>query len=151
MKQFILLGSLALISTASAAGLNGAIILAADGTFLGTCSGTYGSTSIANNISPYGSTIGTHSMFNTIGTYGSTISMYSPHNSISMQAPYLLSADSDLLSLVADSSYNFSSRAKNIIAKELRTMSISTPRVSANTFFMNGIDPDTLRRVCAKQ
>lgn len=131
-----------LSSTASAASLRGAIIVAADGTFLGTCDGTYGSTSIANEYSQYSGAYGSRSMFNRYSQYGSEYSNYSAFNKYSTNAPYILVADSRLLSLFANPSY----RPTPAIVQAIQGS--GSARVTINQYVVGAVDPNVLLQAC---
>lgn len=68
--------------------LEGSIIVANDGTFLGKITtNNIDPQSITNDIGRYGSTISSTSMFNEIGRYGGEIASLSPFNSITSTPP----------------------------------------------------------------
>lgn len=127
---------------ALAGSLKGAILVAADGTFLGTCDGTYASTSIANDYGQYGNQYGSNSIFNKYGQYGSAYATYSAFNKYTSSAPYLLAADRDLLKLFTDIRY----RPTPAIIRSLQ--SSGATRVSANRSLVRAIDPNVLRVAC---
>ena len=129
-------------SLAQAVGLRGAILIAADGTFLGTCDGKYSNTSIVNPYSPYGSPYTQSSIFNQYGPYGSKYTTNSAFNPYTLTAPYLLAADPSLLRSITSAGYRPTSGFLNA----LRTSGGS--RVSANISIPNGIDPNVLRSRC---
>lgn len=147
MKPLALLLSLT-FGVTHAASLHGAAILAADGTFLGTCDGPAGFTSVGNAVSLYGSPVGMNSMYNTVSLYGSSVGLYSPYNTVTITAPYLLNLPADLLRTVTAPAYNTNRAAKTALAASLRALPLTTARVSVNTTYLNAIHPDTLRRVC---
>jgi len=69
-------------------GLNGIVIIADDGTFLGEVSSNpVAPKSISNATGSYGSSIGTESIFNKVGKYGSDISPHSPWNNLTTSPP----------------------------------------------------------------
>lgn len=129
-------------ATASAASLRGAMLVAADGTFLGTCDGEYGTYSIANPYSRYGSKYGTNSIFNEYSQYGSPFGTYSAFNKVSANPPYLLSADAALLRMFTSATY----RPTPQIANALR--GAGGVRVTANRAIASGVDPNVLRVTC---
>lgn len=135
---------LALLATgaASAGPLRGALIVAADGTFLGTCNGTYDRLSIANEFSQYGSEFSGTSIFNQFGTYGSEFSSYSAFNPYTSSAPYLLASDPELIAMFTAFNY----RPTPQIIDALRSSGAS--RVSANRNLLRAIDPNVLRVAC---
>lgn len=140
--RFVGVALLLVSGAASAGALRGAILVAADGTFLGTCDGRYGSTSIANEYSQYGGKYGSNSIFNTYGTYGSAYSTYSAFNKYTTSAPYLLAADANLLRMFTDYRY----RPTPEIVRSLE--SSGATRVSANPYLSRAIDPNVLRVAC---
>lgn len=74
--------------------LEGAIIVAEDGQFLGTITtNPFDSQSIGNAIGRYGSSISSTSIFNEIGRYGGEISRMSPFNSITSTPPRIYKND----------------------------------------------------------
>lgn len=129
-------------SVASAGTLRGAIIVAADGTFLGTCDGTMGATSIANSYSLYGNVYGLNSMFNKDGLYGGEYAMYSPFNKYSMYPPYLLSPNAELLAMFTSPSY----RASPGIARAIQNSGAA--RVTVNQSIVGAVDPSVLKYAC---
>ncbi|MFC4455129.1 hypothetical protein [Deinococcus sonorensis] len=140
MKR-LLLGLLTLLGTASAGSLSGALIIAADGTFLGDCGGAYGRMSISNTYSQYGNEYGTHSMFNPYGQYGSKYAMYSPFNEYGQPA-YLLSGTPALVELFTSPT----SRPSASIVSALR--SSGATRITASASCPGGVDPNVLRVAC---
>lgn len=141
MKKLLCLVAL-LGTTASAGPLRGAIIVGADGVFLGTCDGEYGSTSIANAYSQYGNQYSSKSMYNQYSNYGSEYNSLGAFNKYSTNAPYLLSADASLLKMFTSPTY----RPTPDIVKALR--SSGAARVSANRALAKAIDPNVLRVAC---
>lgn len=73
--------------------LAGAIIVAADGTYLGKVAGRFDSDSIANQYGDYGSRYSASSMFNQYGEYGSKYSNYSPFNKYASESPSIIIGD----------------------------------------------------------
>ena len=68
--------------------LEGAIVVADDGQFLGKITtSSIDRASLINSIGPYGSDISSTSIFNDIGKYGSDISRLSPFNDITSTPP----------------------------------------------------------------
>lgn len=130
------------VSTAIAGSLRGALIVAADGTFLGTCDGTYGTNSISNDYSRYGNKYSPASIFNEYGQYGSEYARYSAFNKLTMSAPYLLAASPELTSLFTSYTY----RPTAGIVEALQSSGAS--RVSTNRNLVGAIDPNVLRVAC---
>ena len=74
--------------------LEGAKIVAANGTFLGRVTkNSVESDSIGNTVGEYGSSVSTTSIFNTVGEYGSSVSSFSPWNSVASTPPKLITRD----------------------------------------------------------
>ncbi|AAF10161.1 MULTISPECIES: hypothetical protein [Deinococcus] len=142
MKRLLCLALLLVTATASAGSLRGALIVASDGTFLGTCDGKYSATSIANDYGKYGNAYSATSMFNTYSQYGSDYGSLSAFNDYSSSAPYLLGADASLLKMFTSFSY----RPTPGIVKALR--SSGGARVSTNRALAKAIDPNVLRVAC---
>jgi len=65
----------------------GGIVIADDGTYLGTISNKYDSDSIANKYGDYGSKYSSDSIMNKYGDYGSKYSIYSPFNKYTSTPP----------------------------------------------------------------
>ena len=143
MRQALLLCTLALVSTAAAGPLRGAIIVAADGTFLGTCDGQYGSDSIANKYSDHGSPYSSTSMYNKYSDYGSPYSSESAFNKYASDPPYIFSYSADLERLFTAPSYRPTPQIVALLRKSGAT------RVSASTTYRDAIDPNVLRSACA--
>lgn len=127
---------------ASAGSLYGALIVAGDGTFLGTCEGATGYDSISNPISLHGSQIGIESMYNSVSLYGGTFSIYSPYNPYSVYAPYLIAYSPEIYKLFTASNY----RPTREIVRILESSGL--PRITVNSYTLNAIDPDALRAAC---
>ncbi|MCP2013418.1 hypothetical protein L1280_000546 [Deinococcus sp. HSC-46F16] len=143
MRTHLTLTLFALLATAASAGpLRGALIVAADGTFLGTCDGKYATHSIANPYGRYGSKYSSTSIFNEYGTYGSKYASYSAFNPSTSSAPYVLSSSPELLRLFTSVSY----RPTPQIVSSLRASGAS--RVTANRGMPGAIDPNVLRVAC---
>ena len=70
--------------------LDGSVVVADDGTYLGRISSPYDRESIFNEIGPYGSSISTKSIWNDVGRYGSEISSTSARNEIASRPPMLI-------------------------------------------------------------
>lgn len=132
---------LCLGSQGQAQNLHGMIVVAADGTFLGTCEGTTGVNSISNPYSPYGNQYGMQSMYNPYSMYGGTYSMYSPYNSYSVSAPYIVGYTPDLYKMFTAFNYRPSQEIRDALRRT------SLPRVSTNPY-VGTIDPDVLRAAC---
>lgn len=141
MKTALLLGLL-MTSVAGAQSLRGLMIVAADGTFLGTCEGTVGTYSISNPFSQYGSEYGLYSMFNPYSLYGGVYSMYSPYNPYTTTAPYLIGYTPELYAMFTNFSYRPTPALRSALS------SLSTPRLTVNTYIINAVDPDALRAAC---
>ena len=77
------------ISSAFTVSLSELIIVADDGTFLGSFENEYAKNSIYNQYSNYGSPYQTNSIFNKYGNYGSDYSDKSPFNNYANHAPWL--------------------------------------------------------------
>lgn len=134
--------ALLITSSASAGPLRGALIVAADGTFLGTCNGTYDRLSIANKFSQYGSEYSGSSIFNKYGRYGNEYSSNSAFNPYTSSAPYLLASDPELIAMFTAFNY----RSTPQIVDALRSSGAN--RVSANRNLLRAIDPNVLRVAC---
>ena len=70
--------------------LNQLIIVANDGTFLGTFENEYSTESVFNQYGNYGSPYSSNSIMNKYGTYGSDYSDYSPFNKYANNAPWIV-------------------------------------------------------------
>ena len=70
--------------------LDGAKIIAEDGTYLGTLGDSYEPDSIYNEYSDYGSTYDSESIWNEYSDYGSDYSSQSPFNDYASDPPVLL-------------------------------------------------------------
>ena len=70
--------------------LDGAKIIAEDGTYLGTLDDSYKPDSIYNEFSDYGSTYDSESIWNEYSDYGSDYSSQSPFNDYASDPPVLL-------------------------------------------------------------
>lgn len=141
-RSALALFALLVTGAASAGPLRGALIVAADGTFLGTCNGIYDRLSIANKFSQYGSEYSGSSIFNKYGTYGSEYSSYSAFNPYTSTAPYILASDPELMAMFT--AFNYRPTPK--IVDALR--SFGANRVSANRNLLRAIDPNVLRVSC---
>lgn len=89
-KLIIILCLLLLTGSLFAVSLSEIIIVAEDGTFLGTFESEYASNSVYNQYGTYGSPYSSRSIMNPYGTYGSDYSQYSPFNAYSSQGPLLM-------------------------------------------------------------
>lgn len=125
-NRWLVLACFTLTCSAAAGALNRAIIVAADGTFVGTCEGTASPNSISNDY----------------GLYGSEYAMNSPFNKYSMQAPYILAYSADLYALFTAAAY----RPTPAIVTALQNS--ATSRVSVNPYLPRAIDPNVLRVAC---
>jgi len=67
--------------------LEGSIIIAEDGTYLGKITNKYSSESIFNDYGTFGSLYSSKSIWNEYGTYGSPYSSYSPFNKYTSTPP----------------------------------------------------------------
>lgn len=75
--------------------LEGSVLVADDGQFLGVVStNAFSPDSISNTYGTYGSRYAALSIFNPFGTYGSEFSMLSPWNPYSMSPPKIMNRDS---------------------------------------------------------
>lgn len=128
-------------ATAEAGNLYGALIVAEDGTFLGTCSGAYGMDSIANDYGLHGSKYASQSMYNPYGQYGSPYATYSPFNRYGRPA-YLLSNDPQLAALFTSPTY----RPTPAIVSAIR--SSGAGHVTVSTTDPRAVDPNVLRVAC---
>lgn len=90
-KKFLVLGFwLGSLVSLYAISLNSLVIIASDGTFLGSLNeNKYDSNSIYNEYGKYGSPYNTTSIFNQYGLYGSDYSDKSPFNPYTNNAPGL--------------------------------------------------------------
>lgn len=77
------------LSSVFAVSLGDLVIVADDGTFLGSFENEYASNSIYNKYGNYGSPYQTNSIFNKYGNYGSDYSDKSPFNNYASHAPWL--------------------------------------------------------------
>ena len=127
---------------AGAGPLRGALLIGSDGTFLGTCDGKYGSDSLANKYSPYGSPYSSTSIFNKYGRYGGDYSATSPFNRYASDPPYWLSYSRELASLFTAPGY----RPTPQIVSALRRS--GAVRVTASPAFPDAVDPNVLRAAC---
>ncbi len=89
-KFFVLFLILFAVNVLSATSLGELIIVAEDGTFLGTFENQYSQKSIYNQYGNYGSKYNANSIFNKYGDYGSDYSEYSPFNRYASKAPWLM-------------------------------------------------------------
>lgn len=89
-KLVIFLMFLLFSSSLFAVSLSELMIIADDGTFLGTFENAYSANSIYNEYGTYGSPYNSKSIFNKYGNYGSDYSQYSPFNSYSNNGPWLV-------------------------------------------------------------
>ena len=95
-KKFILISALLFsfngwsVSSYECYELDGAKIIAEDGTFLGRLGDSYESDSIYNEYSDYGSAYDSESIWNEYSDYGSDYSSQSPFNNYSSAPPVLL-------------------------------------------------------------
>ena len=69
---------------------NQLVVVADDGTFLGTLENEYSQKSVYNEYGDYGSKYSPNSIFNKYGSYGSDYSPYSPFNKYTINAPWLM-------------------------------------------------------------
>ena len=89
-KRFVAIMLALLAQCLYAVSLNQLVLVADDGTFLGTFENEYAPQSIYNQYGTYGSPYSTGSIFNKYGTYGSDYSQYSPFNQYAQNAPWLM-------------------------------------------------------------
>ena len=74
--------------------LEGALIIAQDGQFLGKITrNSADRDSITNTVGPYGSEVSSTSIFNSVGKYGSEVSSSSPFNSVASTPPRIFKGD----------------------------------------------------------
>ncbi|GGR40148.1 hypothetical protein [Deinococcus ruber] len=132
-----------LATSAVAADLHGAVLIGADGTFLGTCDGIYGATSITNTASPYGNLSSKTSIFNTHGPYGSSDGPYSAFKQGLVQPPYVVRVDPEFLTAITSPDY----RPDFSLVQSLEAYSIN--RVTINGTVSYAINPNELRDFCA--
>ncbi|ADV68341.1 hypothetical protein [Deinococcus maricopensis] len=147
-KHLLMASALLVPSTASAAvpgWVYRSVMVASDGTFLGTCTGAGDVRSFGNSSGPYGSKSSATSIYNPSpnARYGGTFSRLSAYHPGTAEAPYLLRADSPLGQMVANSGY----RASASVAGQLRTAS-GVARVSVSSFLTGAVHPDELRAAC---
>lgn len=123
-KLFCILTAVFLAAAgAFAVSIGDLMIVAEDGTFLGTFENEYSSNSVYNQYGTYGSPYAQKSIFNKYGTYGSDYSSYSPFNKYSSNAPRLMDRRGNYYgrlsvnryaSGVTDYSYNLAVRLKTL-------------------------------------
>lgn len=142
MKPLLCLTALLSVSLASAGSLRGALIVAADGTFLGTCDGKYSTDSIANKYGDHGSAYSSTSMYNKYSSYGSAYASTSAFNKYASEPPYILAYSTDLSTLFTSRTYRPTPQIANLLRQS------GTTRVSASTSYRNAIDPNVLRATC---
>ncbi len=74
--------------------LEGAVIVADDGQFLGKITRSdVDRDSLLNDVGPYGSDVSSTSIFNDVGKYGSDVSSYSPFNDVASTPPRIFKGD----------------------------------------------------------
>ena len=88
--------------------LEGAKIVAEDGTYLGTLDDSYASDSIYNEYSDHGSTYDSDSIWNEYSDYGSDYSSQSPFNDYASDPPVLLK-DGEIVGKLTTDSYKYDS------------------------------------------
>ena len=82
------------VQTSSLSRLEGAVIVAEDGQFLGKITrNSMDSQSIGNSVGRYGSSVSRTSIFNQVGRYGGTVSRMSPFNSVTSTPPRIYKGD----------------------------------------------------------
>ena len=86
---FVILLTFCALST-FAISLADLMLVADDGTFLGTFESEYSKNSIYNQYGTYGSPYTADSIFNKYGNYGSDYSQYSPFNKYANNGPWLM-------------------------------------------------------------
>ena len=86
--------------------LDGAKIIAEDGTYLGTLGDSYESDSIYNEYSDHGSTYDSDSIWNEYSDYGSDYSSQSPFNDYASDPPVLLK-DGEVVGKLTTDSYEY--------------------------------------------
>lgn len=92
MKRIFTLGILLTFCALStfAISLADLMLVADDGTFLGTFESEYSKNSIYNQYGTYGTPYSAESIFNKYGNYGSDYSQYSPFNKYANNGPWLM-------------------------------------------------------------
>lgn len=140
LKGFLFI-SMLFGSIVQAQNFKGIIVIAADGTFLGTCDNAYAYHSIINEYgkgSPYKS----DSINNKYGMYGSEYSSLSAYNKTASNPPYLFSKDQKLLELVNSHAYRPSGNFIDSISR------YSIGRLSVNKNIKNSIHPEIFKTDC---
>lgn len=92
MRKIFTLGILLAVCALStfAISLADLMLVADDGTFLGTFESEYSKNSIYNQYGTYGTPYSAESIFNKYGNYGSDYSQYSPFNKYANNGPWLM-------------------------------------------------------------
>lgn len=70
--------------------IQGAAIVAQDGTFLGTVSSSFNQDSIFNEFGPHGNEFSSTSIWNEFSQYGGEFSTYSPFNEFTSSPPLII-------------------------------------------------------------
>lgn len=122
--------------------LRHALIVAADGTFLGTCDAST-STGVATPGGLYSSNLSHTSLFNTLSTYGAGQGLLSGTNAFTLTPPYLLSGSAALLDFFTNASYQPSAQVRAALAR------LNSTRITANTAFPLRLSVEQLARTCA--
>lgn len=131
-----------LLSGERADPLRHALILAADGTLLGTCDAS-SELGIATPGGAYQSDLGVNSMFNVVGPYGASTGMLSAHNPYSLTPPVLLAGTPQLLDYVTGPGYVPTAAWQGALRRSGAT------RVTINRAFVLRISPEDLQAHCA--
>ena len=97
--------------------LDGAKIIAEDGTYLGTLEDNYESDSIYNEYSDHGSTYNSDSIWNEYSDYGNEYSSQSPFNDYASDPPVLLK-DGEVIGKLTTDSYEYDSVDPRSVGKD---------------------------------
>lgn len=141
-RRLLLSLAFTLSTSAVAADLRGLALIGADGTFLGTCDGVYGATSITNTSSPYGNPASPTSIYNPRGPYGSVDGTYSAFRTVLSQPPYLVGVEPDVLEQLTRPGF----REPTELLKALEAS--PTPRITVNRTSPFAFNPTELREAC---
>lgn len=142
MRTLTLILTLTGAAGASGADLRGALIVAADGTLLGTCDRT-SATGVATPGGAYSSDLGVNSLFNRVTPYGSLDGALSASNPNTLHPPYLIAGRPDLTAFFTSGAYQPSAAVARAVQASGGT------RVTVNRHFTLRLTPDALRRHCA--
>lgn len=97
--------------------LEGAKIIAEDGTFLGTLDDSYESDSIYNDYSEYGNDYNSDSIWNDYSDYGSDYSSQSPFNDYASDPPILLK-DGEVVGKLTTDPYDYDAVDPRSVGKD---------------------------------